>query len=279
MLLDMVGLSGAAYRRVGEYSKGMQRRIGMAQALINDPDLLILDEPTSGMDPLAARQFKDLIGELARRGKTIILSSHLLADMEDLCDRVAILFAGQLRSEGTLDELLARRSLTQITTERLDGDTLSQLMAVLARAGKEVLSVETPKDKLETLFLRIIHDAQRQRTSPQTAVNTGQLAEFLRATPGQPEKQVLEELLAPAAEPKPETPEGVSAQSGQAQGAAVEPPPAPASQEVLAELTDSPARQTPTAQSASPESAQPMQADQAVIDELLGKDKENDGRA
>ncbi|MHC4234423.1 MAG: ABC transporter ATP-binding protein, partial [Planctomycetota bacterium] len=93
-LLDMVGLTHEAKRRVGEYSKGMARRIGLAQALINDPELLILDEPTAGLDPLGTRQIKDVIRDLGQRGKTILLSSHLLADVEDVCDRVVILYGG-----------------------------------------------------------------------------------------------------------------------------------------------------------------------------------------
>ncbi|MDY7009509.1 MAG: ATP-binding cassette domain-containing protein [Planctomycetota bacterium] len=211
MLLDMVGLTGSAYRRIGEYSKGMQRRIGMAQALINDPDLLILDEPTSGMDPLASRQFKDLISELSRRGKTIILSSHLLADTEDVCDRVGILFAGQLRSEGTLEDLLSRASLTQIVTERLDETTSAAVRRVLVQADKRVISVESPKDKLEALFLRIVRQAQT-RFQSSDSVKTGEVAEFLRAAPDQTPRKIIEELLAgpetPSDEPdqKPEAP-------------------------------------------------------------------------
>jgi len=205
MLLDMVGLTGAAYRRVGEYSKGMQRRIGMAQALINDPELLILDEPTSGMDPLAARQFKDLINELSRRGKTIVLSSHLLADMEDVCNRVGILYAGQLRSEGTLESLLARRELTTVTTERLDEETARRVQEVLAERDKRVLSIETPKDKLEALFLRIVREAQAKRGRPAEAVPTGELAGFLRAEQPVEGREVIEELLAgPEAEAEAE---------------------------------------------------------------------------
>ncbi len=200
MLLDMVGLTGSAYRRIGEYSKGMQRRIGMAQALINDPDLLILDEPTSGMDPLAARQFKDLIKELSGRGKTLILSSHLLADTEDVCDRVGILFAGELRSEGTLEDLLNRASLTQIVTERLDDTTRDAVRRVLNQADKQVISIESPKDKLEALFLRIVRQAQ-VRHQTVDSVRTGELAEFLRASPQKTGRMVIEELLA-----KPETP-------------------------------------------------------------------------
>jgi ABC-2 type transport system ATP-binding protein len=93
-LLDMVGLKAVANRPVGTFSKGMARRIGLAQALINDPDLLILDEPTTGLDPIGTSQIKNLILELAKRGKTVLLCSHLLADVEDVCDRIAILYGG-----------------------------------------------------------------------------------------------------------------------------------------------------------------------------------------
>src|SRR5580704_15071523 len=101
-LLDMVGLSQTRTRAVGEFSKGMQRRIGLAQALVNDPDLVILDEPTSGLDPIGCREVKDLIRALARRGKTVILSSHLLTDVEDVCDRVVIYYGGRVQAMGTL---------------------------------------------------------------------------------------------------------------------------------------------------------------------------------
>jgi len=105
-LLQMVGLNQVRRRMVGEFSKGMQRRIGLAQALINDPDLVILDEPTSGLDPIGCREVKDLILALARRGKTVILSSHLLADVEDVCDRVVIYYGGSIHAIGTLKEYL-----------------------------------------------------------------------------------------------------------------------------------------------------------------------------
>ncbi|MEE8169404.1 MAG: ABC transporter ATP-binding protein, partial [Phycisphaerae bacterium] len=113
-LIEMVGLKKAARRPVGQYSKGMARRIGLAQALINDPDLLILDEPTTGLDPIGARQIKDVIVELKKRGKTVLLSSHLLADVEDVCDRVSILYGGRVQAMGTVRELLQRREVTQI---------------------------------------------------------------------------------------------------------------------------------------------------------------------
>ena len=107
-LLEMVGLGQTQTRAVGEFSKGMQRRIGLAQALINDPDLVILDEPTAGLDPIGCREVKDLIVALARRGKTVILSSHLLSDVEDVCDRVVIYYGGKIQAAGTLKELLVR---------------------------------------------------------------------------------------------------------------------------------------------------------------------------
>ncbi|MGH7976447.1 MAG: ABC transporter ATP-binding protein, partial [Limisphaerales bacterium] len=114
-LLEMVGLGKTQTRAVGEFSKGMQRRIGLAQALINDPDLVILDEPTSGLDPIGCREVKDLIVALARRGKTVILSSHLLSDVEDVCDRVVIYYGGKIQAAGTLKELLATPDTLQIT--------------------------------------------------------------------------------------------------------------------------------------------------------------------
>ena len=115
-LLEMVGLSHVAHRPLGEFSKGMSRRIGLAQALINDPDFLILDEPTSGLDPIGTRQVKDLILELGKRGKTILLSSHLLADVEDVCDRMVMLYAGRIRAQGTVDDLLRDTQRTVIET-------------------------------------------------------------------------------------------------------------------------------------------------------------------
>ena len=114
-----LGLSQTRTRAVGEFSKGMQRRIGLAQALINDPDLVILDEPTSGLDPIGCREVKDLIVALARRGKTVILSSHLLADVEDVCDRVVIYYGGKVQAMGTLKELLATPDAIRITTPAL----------------------------------------------------------------------------------------------------------------------------------------------------------------
>ena len=165
-LLDMVGLTHAQFRPVREYSKGMQRRIGLAQALINDPDLLILDEPTTGLDPIGTRQVKDLIIELGRRGKTVVLSSHLLSDVEDVVDRMVILYGGRIRGEGTCDELLEKQTRTTIETDQLDDETIAEIDALIRKrsAGdKAVLSVSHPRQKLEELFLGIVERARTER--------------------------------------------------------------------------------------------------------------------
>src|SRR5712692_10166281 len=132
-LLEMVGLSQTRTRAVGEFSKGMQRRIGLAQALINDPDLVILDEPTSGLDPIGCREVKDLILALARRGKTVILSSHLLSDVEDVCDRVVIYYGGKIQAMGTLKELLATPDVVRITSPVLRRDTLERALDIICK--------------------------------------------------------------------------------------------------------------------------------------------------
>ena len=118
-LLAMVGLEKAADREIGQFSKGMARRVGIAQALINDPDLVILDEPTSGLDPIASHSVKDWIRALASAGKTVFMTSHLLADVEDVCDRVAIICDGRLRAEGRVADLL-RQTGTDLESFFLD---------------------------------------------------------------------------------------------------------------------------------------------------------------
>jgi len=270
MLLEMVGLRAVAYRRVGEYSKGMQRRIGLAQALINDPDLLILDEPTSGMDPIGTKQFKDLIRTLALRGKTVLLSSHLLADVEDVCDRICILYGGRQRAVGDINDLLAQRAQTQITTESLDDGTLAKVEQVLASAGRGVVDVTTPRDRLESLFMRIVKDAQQRRLDTGGAVAGGAVAEFLRGAAGEEEegRQVIEHLVSKAEaveEPAaPETPEAPPAEE------------APVREEVIEQLVDAePETPSEPAGPSEPTQAAPAPpklsaADRSVIDELLG---------
>ncbi len=110
----MVGLTAAKNRQLREYSKGMQRRIGLAQALINNPELILLDEPTSGLDPIGTAEIKNLIRDLREQGKTIVLSGHLLADMQDICDRIAILHRGELKELGRVSDLLTVQDVTQI---------------------------------------------------------------------------------------------------------------------------------------------------------------------
>src|SRR3974377_11695 len=156
-LLEMVGLSQAHLRAVGEFSKGMQRRIGLAQALINDPDLVILDEPTSGLDPIGCREVKDLILALARRGKTIILSSHLLADVEDVCDRVVIYYGGKVQAMGPLKDLLATPDAIRITTPALPRETMQRVLEMIRRdVADDKVRVDTPTQNLESYFLEVV---------------------------------------------------------------------------------------------------------------------------
>ena len=179
-LLDMVGLKAVANRAVGTFSKGMARRIGLAQALINDPDLLILDEPTTGLDPIGTRQIKDLIIELAKRGKTILLCSHLLADVEDVCDRIAILYGGKIQSEGKVKELLQRSDKTQITTGPISDMAVERIKQIVSSEQADCVVI-SPMDKLETFFIRIVAAAQQQSEPTSGAVSTTQIGNFLTA--------------------------------------------------------------------------------------------------
>jgi ABC-2 type transport system ATP-binding protein len=180
-LLEMVGLKGVQMRTVGEFSKGMQRRIGLAQALINDPDLVILDEPTAGMDPIGCREIKDLIKNLKARGKTVILSSHLLADVEDVCDRAVIYYGGKVQQYGTLDELLTERDTVQFTMPALSEAAQKEVLEAMGRhADKDDIRVDNPSQNLESLFLNVVEKA---RASDETsgATSGSEVAEFLRA--------------------------------------------------------------------------------------------------
>ncbi len=155
-LIAMVGLEHARRRRLGEYSKGMARRLGLAQALINDPDLVVLDEPTSGLDPIGSAEVKDLIVRLKRQGKTVLLCSHLLADVEDVCDRIAILHQGVLRECGTVAELLRDDRRVMVELDRPDA---GRLAAVREAAGDALVGVAPPRERLEAHFRRIIQGA------------------------------------------------------------------------------------------------------------------------
>jgi ABC-2 type transport system ATP-binding protein len=177
-LLDMVGLKAVANRSVGTYSKGMARRIGLAQALINDPELLILDEPTTGLDPIGTRQIKDLILKLARRGKTILLCSHLLADVEDVCDRIAILYGGKIQTQGQVRELLQQTNKIQITTDAVSDTTVKKIEQLIEDENAE-FEIASPLDKLETFFIKTIAAAQQQAQPTSGAVSTTKIGAFL----------------------------------------------------------------------------------------------------
>jgi ABC-2 type transport system ATP-binding protein len=179
MLLDMVGLDTAQHRRVGEYSKGMQRRIGLAQALINQPQLLILDEPTTGMDPIGTRQIKDLIVRLKDKGITILLCSHLLADVEDVCDRVTIMFGGRVIEEGTLDELLVDHGMTTIEAANLDDQTIEQIERVLEKHGRAIEKVSHRRQTLEKKFLDLVERERLKGSATSGATSGGRIADFL----------------------------------------------------------------------------------------------------
>ena len=154
--------------------------IGLAQALINDPDLLILDEPTAGLDPIGIRQIKDVIRELAGKGKTILLSSHLLADVEDVCDRITILYGGRKRASGPIGELLSRDDRTQITTDKLSDEVIEKIRRVVGESeGKRVLHVGSPSDRLETFFMRTIEQAEAANVRSSGARRSGALPDFL----------------------------------------------------------------------------------------------------
>jgi ABC-2 type transport system ATP-binding protein len=159
-LIDLVGLNWAKRRQLKEYSKGMARRIGLAQALINDPELILLDEPTSGLDPIGTREMKDLILRLKSQGKTVLMSSHLLADVQDVCDRIAILHQGELKELGRVDVLLKVRGETEIRASGLSELAQAEIRALIERHNGTVLSMDNPTTTLEELFLTIVRDSE-----------------------------------------------------------------------------------------------------------------------
>lgn len=177
-LLDMVGLMAVANRPVGTFSKGMARRIGLAQALINDPDLLILDEPTTGLDPIGTRQIKDLILKLVERGKTVLLCSHLLADVEDVCDRIAILYGGKIHTQGQVRDLLQQTNKIQITTDAISDTTIEKIKQLIHNEDADCV-VTSPMEKLETFFIKTVAAAQQQAQTTSGAVSTTKIGDFL----------------------------------------------------------------------------------------------------
>jgi ABC-2 type transport system ATP-binding protein len=152
-MLALVGLTSARNRRLAGYSKGMLQRIGLAQALIQEPALLVLDEPTAGVDPAGAREIRDLILELKSRGITVLLSSHLLGQVQEICDRVGILANGVLVREGALNELLGVQNQTQFVLENAQPDLIEAIGDLAARSGARVIERGRPRTSLEQLFL------------------------------------------------------------------------------------------------------------------------------
>ncbi len=138
----------------------MARRIGLAQALINDPELIMLDEPTTGLDPIGTREMKDLILRLRDEGKTVLMCSHLLADVQDVCDRIAILYQGELKELGRVDRLLTVQDVTQIQARGLSPEAQAEIRQVIAQHGGELLSMDNPTSTLEELFLNIVRDSE-----------------------------------------------------------------------------------------------------------------------
>jgi ABC-2 type transport system ATP-binding protein len=237
--------------------------------LINDPQLLILDEPTSGMDPVGARQIKDVIEKLAERGKTILLCTHLLSDVEDLCDRVAIMFGGKVRAEGTCGELLEQQNLTNLQTDRLPADVVAEIQAVLEKRGLGLRSVEQPRRRLESLFLEIVDTARKDGTHTSGARSGGQIADFLRegatelaAGTEADGEEILDALASKAAMP----------QAGSAAVAPVKPNAPSAEDETLAGLVARPPApatrpQAEHAHQAQQQAQQPVAAETSSVED------------
>ena len=152
-MLQLVGLSDARKRRLAGYSKGMLQRIGLAQALIQEPALLVLDEPTAGVDPAGAREIRDLILNLKGRGITVLLSSHLLGQAQEICDRIGILAQGVLVREGALSELLGIENQTQLILENVSDELIDEIEAAAVRSGARLVERGRPRTSLERLFL------------------------------------------------------------------------------------------------------------------------------
>jgi len=164
-LLDTMGLDKRDRRRkVGSYSKGMARIIGLAQALINDPDLIILDEPTTGLDPIGTLQMKELIKELQKQGKTVFLSSHLLADVEDVCDRILILYRGQVKIIGAVDELLSLKDVFELRARNVSAEIQNKLTDMVETSGAETISAGAQRARLEELFKRVVAEEVEKET-------------------------------------------------------------------------------------------------------------------
>ena len=154
-LLKLVGLEDAKDRRLGGYSKGMLQRIGLAQALVQEPRLLVLDEPTAGVDPAGSREIRDLILNFKSQGITVLLCSHLLGQVQEICDRIGILHRGKLVREGRLEDLISIKSQTELILESANADLLRDIEALVAGSGARIIETRKPQTTLERYFLEV----------------------------------------------------------------------------------------------------------------------------
>jgi len=162
-LLSLVRLGGEAGRRpLRTYSKGMLQRVGLAGALVSDPEIIMLDEPTAGVDPAGSREIRDLIRELKQRGKTVVFSSHLLEQVEDVADEVIILHRGQKLREGRLEDLLTKTEEWQVRVRGLAEAQRRDLQGWLRQRGAEILQEGAPRERLEDFFLRSLPEKERK---------------------------------------------------------------------------------------------------------------------
>ena len=164
-MLELVGLTDARDRRLRGYSKGMLQRIGLAQALINGPQLVVLDEPTAGVDPAGSRQIRDLIVDLRRRGTTVLLSSHLLGQVQEVCDQVGILADGVLVREGRLEELIAVENQTELVLENASDKLVNEIEALAANSGAKLVARRRSRTTLERLFLEATRSDEARMTN------------------------------------------------------------------------------------------------------------------
>ena len=160
-LLKLVGLENAADRRLGGYSKGMLQRIGLAQAMIQEPRLLVLDEPTAGVDPAGSREIRDLILDFKKRGITVLLCSHLLEQVQEICDRIGILDRGSLIREGRLDELISIQDQTELILENASPELLAAIQAIIAKSSAKLVEQRKPQKTLERYFLDVTTPPQK----------------------------------------------------------------------------------------------------------------------
>lgn len=172
-VIEWVGLKEAANRRVGTYSKGMLQRIGLAQALVHDPRLIILDEPTAGVDPVGSAEISELILKLKDQGKTVVLCSHLLSQVEDICDYVAILNRGKLILEGDVRDLVQRKGLQSLVVENLSAEAEKNVRKTLADSGATLVGIEQPQSSLNRVFLEHVSKAETSRKPENTEIKRG----------------------------------------------------------------------------------------------------------